>query len=112
MGAAAGHLQDALSLTYSQRRVPSLRARGRRPRGSGRPPWSSCERCGEATADLGYAGEVRANIEAAPSAGPSNSVGCIASAFLTDQSFDIDALLDHPVILELKALGARRRAER
>jgi hypothetical protein len=61
----------------------------------------------EVTADLGYAGEVKANIEAASIRRAQQLVrGAAASAFLTGQPNDIARLLDHPVILELKSLGA------
>ena len=61
----------------------------------------------EVTADLGYAGEVKANIEAASIRRAQQLVrGVTASAFLTDRPNDIAGLLDHPVILELKSLGS------
>ena len=61
----------------------------------------------EVTADLGYAGEVRANIEAASIRRAQQLVrGATASAFLTDQANDVAGLLDHPVVIELKSLGS------
>jgi hypothetical protein len=61
----------------------------------------------EVTADLGYAGEVRANIEAASIRRAQQLVrGVTASAFLTSRPNNIAGLLDHPVILELKSLGS------
>ncbi len=61
----------------------------------------------EVTADLGYAGEVKANIEAASIRRAQQLVrGVTGSAFLTDKPNDIAGLLDHPVILELKSLGS------
>jgi Helicase HerA, central domain len=59
------------------------------------------------TKDLGYAGEVKANIEAASIRRAQQlAAGVSASAFLTDQPNRIERLLDHPVILELKSLGS------
>ena len=61
----------------------------------------------EVTADLGYAGEVKANIEAASIRRAQQLVrGATASVFLTSLPNDIARLLDHPVILELKSLGS------
>ena len=61
----------------------------------------------DVTADLGYAGEVKANIEAASIRRAQQLVrGVTGSAFLTDKPNDIAGLLDHPVILELKSLGS------
>jgi Helicase HerA, central domain len=97
--------QDALSLTY-------LRAgflASERP--SGPRVWPTAvefmRAMREVTADLGYAGEVRANIEAASIRRAQQLVrGVTASAFLTSRPNDITGLLDHPVILELKSLGS------
>ena len=97
--------QDALSLTY-------LRAgflASERP--VGRRNWPTAvefmRAMREATADLGYAGEVRANIEAASIRRAQQLVrGVTASAFLTSRPNDIAGLLDHPVVLELKSLGS------
>jgi hypothetical protein len=96
---------DALSLTY-------LRAgflASERPDGS-RRSWPTVvdfmRAMREVTADLGYAGEVRANLEAASLRRAQQLVrGAAASAFLTDQPNNIPRLLDHPVIMELKSLG-------
>lgn len=61
----------------------------------------------EVTADLGYAGDVKANIEAASIRRARQLVrGVTASAFLTSRPNDIARMLDHPVILELKSLGS------
>jgi len=97
--------QDALSLTY-------LRAgflASERP--AGRRNWPTAvefmRAMREVTADLGYAGEVRANIEAASIRRAQQLVrGVTASAFLTSRPNDIAGLLDHPVVLELKSLGS------
>lgn len=97
--------QDALSLTY-------LRAgflASERP--SGPRTWPTAvefmRAMREVTTDLGYAGEVRANIEAASIRRAQQLVrGGTASAFLTSRPNDIAGLLDHPVILELKSLGS------
>ncbi len=96
---------DALSLTY-------LRAgflASERP--DGVRVWPTAveftRAMGEVTADLGYAGEVQANIEAASIRRARQLVrGATASAFLTSRPNDIAGLLDHPVILELKSLGS------
>ena len=97
--------QDALSLTY-------LRAgflASERP--SGPRAWPTAvefmRAMREVTADLGYAGEVRANIEAASIRRAQQLVrGVTASVFLTSRPNDIASLLDHPVVLELKSLGS------
>jgi hypothetical protein len=99
--------QDALNLTY-------LRAGflfSERPGASPGRRWPTAvefmRAMSEVTADLGYAGEVRANIEAASIRRAQQLVrGVTASAFLTDQPNDIAGLLDHPVVLELKSLGS------
>jgi hypothetical protein len=58
------------------------------------------------TQDLGYAGDVKSNIEAASIRRAQQLVsGPTASTFLTDQSFDMRTLLERPVIIELKSLG-------
>jgi hypothetical protein len=97
--------QDALNLTY-------LRAgflASERP--AGRRFWPTAvefmRAMREVTADLGYAGEVRANIEAASIRRAQQLVrGVTASVFLTSRPNDIARLLDHPVVLELKSLGS------
>lgn len=103
---------DALSLTYlragflaSER--PAAGAAGP----GGRPDWPTAvefmRAMREVTADLGYAGEVRANIEAASIRRAQQLVrGSTASVFLTGRGNDIAGLLDHPVVLELKSLGS------
>jgi hypothetical protein len=98
--------QDALNLTY----LRSGFLASERP-GAGHRIWPTAvefmRAMGEVTKDLGYAGEVRSNIEAASIRRAQQLVkGVTASAFLTDQPNDIARLLDHPVILELKSLGS------
>jgi Helicase HerA, central domain len=102
-----GIYEEALSLTYATAGIlPSERADDARDRF-----WPTAVEFMKAmrrtTAELGYAGEVKANIEAASVRRAQQlTVGVCASAFMTDQSFDIEALMDRPTILELKALGA------
>jgi hypothetical protein len=101
---------DALSLTYlragflsSER--PALLARQSPRRWPTAVEFMHAMR--EVTSDLGYAGEVKANIEAASIRRAQQLVrGVTASAFLTSLPNDIEGLLDHPVIVELKALGS------
>jgi hypothetical protein len=101
-----GIYQDALNLTY-------LRAgflTSERPDGTKRN-WPTVvefmKAMREVTSRLGYAGDVRANIEAASIRRAEQLVrGVTASAFLTNEPNDIAGLLDHPVILELKSLGS------
>jgi hypothetical protein len=98
--------QDALNLTY----LRSGFLASERP-GTGHRVWPTAvefmRAMTEVTAELGYAGEVRSNIEAASIRRSQQLVrGATASAFLTDQPNDIARLLDHPVILELKSLGS------
>jgi len=60
----------------------------------------------EVTKSLGYAGDVKANVDAASVRRAQQLVrGIAGSAFMTDRFNDIGRLLDHPVILELKSLG-------
>lgn len=97
---------DALHLTYL--RAGFLTAE--RP-GSARRAWPTVvefmKAMREVTSRLGYAGEVRSNIEAASIRRAEQLVrGIAASAFLTNRPNDIARLLDHPVILELKSLGS------
>jgi hypothetical protein len=98
--------QDALNLTYLRSGFLS----SERPFGEKRTWPTAVEfmrAMSEVTGDLGYAGEVRANIEAASIRRAQQLVrGVTASAFLTNQPNDIGGLLDHPVILELKSLGS------
>jgi hypothetical protein len=98
--------QDALNLTYLRAGFLS----SERPTGSKRTWPTAVEfmrAMREVTADLGYAGEVKSNIEAASIRRAQQLVrGVTGSAFLTDRPNDIGRLLDHPVILELKSLGA------
>lgn len=59
------------------------------------------------TKNLGYAGEVKHNIEAASIRRAEQlAAGISASAFLSTRRNEIAGLLDHPVILELKSLGS------
>jgi hypothetical protein len=97
--------QDALNLTYL--RAGFLSAE--RPTGVKRT-WPTVVEflaaMGEVTKGLGYAGDVRANIDAASIRRAQQLVrGIAGSAFMSDRSNDIGRLLDHPVILELKSLG-------
>ncbi|HXT92268.1 MAG TPA: DUF87 domain-containing protein [Trebonia sp.] len=97
--------QDALNLTYL--RAGFLSAE--RPTGSKRA-WPTVveflRAMREVTDDLTYAGEVRANIDAASIRRAQQLVrGVTGSAFVTERLNDIGRLLDHPVILELKSLG-------
>ena len=98
--------QDALNLTYLRAGFLS----SERPDGMKRAWPTTVEfqrNMREVTKDLGYAGEVKANIEAASIRRAQQLVrGVTGSAFLTDRPNDIAGLLDHPVILELKSLGS------
>ncbi|MGH3207399.1 MAG: ATP-binding protein, partial [Trebonia sp.] len=61
----------------------------------------------EVTEGLGYAGDVAASVDAASVRRVRQLVrGIAGSAFLTDRRGGVGRLLDHPVILELKSLGA------
>jgi hypothetical protein len=97
--------QDALNLTYLRASILASE------RSAGERNWPTAvefmRAMREATADLGYAGDVRANIEAASIRRAQQLVrGPTASAFLTSRPNDIVGLLDHPVVLELKSLGS------
>jgi hypothetical protein len=97
--------QDALNLAYL--RAGFLSAE--RPTGIKRT-WPTVVEflaaMAEVTAGLGYAGDVKANIDAASIRRAQQLVrGIAGSAFMTDRPNDIGRLLDHPVILELKSLG-------
>jgi hypothetical protein len=97
--------QDALILTY----LRSGFLTAQRPTDD-RPAWPTAvdfqAAMGEVTRSVGYAGEARANIEAATARRAQQLVrGITGSVFLTDQPGGIGRLLDHPVILELKSLG-------
>ncbi len=105
--------EEALGLSYLRAGfLASERARGAVPAISMAPrPWPTVvefmRAMREVTADLGYVGEVRANIEAASIRRARQLVrGVTASVFLTSHPNDIAGLLDHPVILELKSLGS------
>jgi hypothetical protein len=98
--------EEALNLTYMNAGILPTE----RPDGSDRD-WPAAvefmKAMGEATADLGYEGEVRSNIEAASIRRAQQlAVGTCASTFLTSRSHDMESLLDHPVVIELKTLGA------
>jgi hypothetical protein len=98
--------QDALDLTYLRSRLLSSERSDLTKRA-----WPTAvefmRAMREVTADLGYAGEVKANIEAASIRRAQQLVrGATGSAFLTNRPNDIAGLLDHPVILELKSLGS------
>ncbi len=59
------------------------------------------------TKNLGYTGEIKTNIEAASiRRAQTLATGACASTFLTNEPNNIGRLLDHPVVLELKSLGA------
>jgi hypothetical protein len=97
--------QDALNLTYLRAGFLSVE----RPTGIKRT-WPTVVEflaaMGEVTQGLGYAGDVKANIDAASIRRAQQLVrGISGSAFMTDRPNDIARLLDHPVILELKSLG-------
>jgi Helicase HerA, central domain len=97
--------QDALNLTYL--RAGFLSAE--RPTGIKRS-WPTVVEflaaMAEVTNGLGYAGDVKASIDAASIRRAQQLVrGITGSAFMTDRPNDIGRLLDHPVILELKSLG-------
>ena len=97
--------RDALNLTYLRSGFLSAE----RPAGAKRAWPTAVEffrAMREVTSGLGYAGEVRASIEAASVRRARQLVrGAAGSAFLTDRPGGIGRLLDHPVILELKSLG-------
>ena len=100
-----GIYQDALNITYGRAGILG----SERP-GGGERPWPTVvefmKAMKEVTQDLGYAGDVKSNIEAASIRRAQQLVsGPTASTFLTDQSFDMRTLLDRPVIIELKSLG-------
>jgi len=97
--------QDALNLTYLRAGFLSVE----RPTGAKRT-WPTVVEflaaMSEVTEGLGYAGDVKANIDAASIRRARQLVrGITGSAFLTDRPSDIGRLLDHPVVLELKSLG-------
>jgi hypothetical protein len=100
---------DALGLTYLRAGFLSSERAEAAP--SIARPWPTVvefmRAMREVTAELGYAGDVRANIEAASIRRAQQLVrGVTASAFLTSRANDIAGLLDHPVVLELKSLGS------
>jgi hypothetical protein len=97
--------RDALNLTYLRAGFLS----SERPDGSKRT-WPTVvdfvAAMGETTRGLGYAGDVKAGIDAASIRRAQQLVhGVTGSAFLTDRPNEIGRLLDHPVILELTPLG-------
>jgi DNA helicase HerA-like ATPase len=98
--------RDALNLTYLHAGILASERADGEPRA-----WPTAveflQAMRKVTADLGYTGEVRSNIEAASIRRAEQLVtGVAASAFLTTQPNDIAALLDHPVVIELKSLGS------
>lgn len=98
--------QEALNLTYSRMGILTSERSGQIER-----RWPTVveflKAMKEVTRDLGYAGDVKANIEAASIRRAQQLVsGPTASAFLTDRTLAMDKLLDHPVIVELKSLGS------
>jgi hypothetical protein len=97
---------DALNLTYLRAGFLSTE----RPAGAIRT-WPTVVEflaaMSEVTEGLGYPGDVGASIDAAAVRRVRRLVrGAAGSAFLTDGRGDVARLLDHPVILELKSLGA------
>ena len=97
--------QDALNLTYL--RAGFLSAE--RPTGVTRT-WPTVaeflDAMVEVTREPGYAGDIRARIDAFSIRRVQQLArGISGSAFLTDRPNDIGRLLDHPVIIELKSLG-------
>jgi hypothetical protein len=101
-----GIYQEALNLTYLDAGILA----SERPDGQPRT-WPTAVEFMHAmrrvTANLGYAGEVKHNIEAASIRRAEQlAAGVSSSAFLTSQPNDIGSLLDHPVIIELKSLGS------
>jgi hypothetical protein len=98
--------QDALDLTYLNAGIlASERPDGATRRWPTVVEFSRAMR--KATSDLGYAGEVKANIEAASIRRAQQlGAGACASTFLTDLPNQIERLIDHPVVLELKSLGS------
>ncbi len=98
--------QEALNLTYLRAGILLSERAGGEARA-----WPTAVEFMQAmrtvTAGLGYAGEVKSNIEAASIRRAEQLVsGVAASAFLTNRPNDIAGLLDHPVVIELKSLGA------
>jgi hypothetical protein len=97
--------QDALNLTYL--RAGFLSAE--RPAGANRT-WPTVVEflaaMGEVTRGLGYAGAMKARIDACSIRRAQQLTrGFSGSAFLTDRPNDIGRLLDRPVIIALKSLG-------
>ena len=107
LGAAALHLPGRAQPHLPASRDPRLRAGGRAVERRWPTAVEFMRAMREATQELGYAGEVKSNIEAASiRRAQQMAAGVTASTFLTDQPNDIGRLLDHPVILELKSLGS------
>ncbi len=101
-----GIYQDALNITYGRAGILGSERSGGVERS-----WPTVvefmKAMKEVTQDLGYAGDVKSNIEAASIRRAQQLVsGPTASSFLTDQSLDMRTLLDRPVVMELKSLGA------
>ena len=101
-----GIYQDALNLTYLRAGFLTSERPGSTPRN-----WPTVvefmKAMREVTSRLGYAGDVRANIEAASIRRAEQLVrGVTAFTFLTNEPNNIAGLLDHPIILELKSLGS------
>lgn len=98
--------QDALNLTYLDAGILA----SERSEGASRGWPTAVEfmrSMTTVTKDLGYAGEIKANIEAASVIRAKQMAsGVSASSFLTSVANQIGDLLDHPVILELKSLGS------
>ncbi len=97
---------EALNLTYLHAGILSSERADGEPR-----TWPTAvefmRAMREVTSDLSYAGEVKSNIEAASIRRAEQLVtGVAASTFLTNRPNDITALLDRPVVIELKSLGS------
>jgi Helicase HerA, central domain len=98
--------QDALNLTYLRAGfLSSERSTGTKRDWPTVVEFMTAMR--EVSGGLGYTGDVKASIEAATVRRAEQLVrGVAGSAFLTDQPNQLGRLLDHPVLVELKSLGA------
>jgi hypothetical protein len=102
-----GIYEEALSLTYSAAGILTSERADDSPGRFWPTAVEFLRAMRRTTAGLGYAGEVKANIEAASvRRAQQMTVGVCASAFMTDRRFDVERLMDRPTILELKALGS------
>ncbi len=98
--------EEAIADTYMTAGILPSAVSGEQPRAW--PTVVDFQRAmGRATADLGYKGEVKANLEAASVIRAKQLVyGPCASTFRTDLPLDVEWLLGRPVIVELKTLGS------